>query len=66
MTETTNLSYAEIKEILAIFFDIPTGKIKCWNMNWQFETSSDYIKSKIEQHQRERDAEHKADYSSAL
>lgn len=30
-------------------------------MNWQFETSSDYIKSKIEQHQRERDAEHKVD-----
>lgn len=37
MTETTNLSYAEIKEIIAIFFDLPTGKIKCWNMNWQFE-----------------------------
>ena len=43
MTETANLSYQEVKEIL-----------------------SDYIKSKIEQHQRERDAEHKADYSSAL
>lgn len=61
MTETANLSYQEVKEILAIFFDLPVGKIKCWNMNWQFETSSDYIKSKIEQHQRERDAEHKAD-----
>ena len=59
MTETANLSYQEVKEILAIFFDLPVG-------NWQFETSSDYIKSKIEQHQRERDAEHKADYSSAL
>ena len=50
MTETANLSYQEVKEILAIFFDLP----------------ADYIKSKIEQHQRERDAEHKADYSSAL
>ena len=59
MTETANLSYQEVKEILAIFFDLPVGKIKCWNMSWQFETSSDYIKSKIEQRQRERDAEHK-------
>lgn len=61
MTETTNLSYAEIKEILAIFFDLPTGKIKCWNMNWQFEAGGEYIKNKIEQHQKELDAEHKAE-----
>ena len=51
MTETANLSYQEVKEILAIFFDLPVGKIKCWNMNCQFETSFDYIKSKIEPHQ---------------
>ena len=29
MTETANLSYQEVKEILAIFFDLPVGKIKC-------------------------------------
>lgn len=51
MTETANLSYHEIREILAIFFDLPTGKIKCWNMTWQFETSSDYIKKKIDENE---------------
>lgn len=51
MTETANLSYQEIREILAIFFDLPTGKIKCWNMTWQFETSSDIIKKKIDENE---------------
>lgn len=61
MTETVNLSYQEVREILAIFFDLPVGKIKCWNMTWQFDDSADHIKAKIKQHQDERDAEHKAD-----
>lgn len=61
MTETVNLSSQEVKEILAIFFDLPTGKIKNWNNSWQFDTSADYIKKKIEQRQKERDTAHKTE-----
>lgn len=61
MTETVNLTSQEVKEILAIFFDLPVGKIKNWNNGWQFDDSAEHIKLKIKQHQGERDAEHKAE-----
>lgn len=61
MTPTSKFSYQEIREILSIFFDIPTGKIECWNMKWTIDADKDYLDKKIEQHQAELDAEHKAE-----
>ena len=61
MTETVNLTSQEVKEILAIFFDLPVEKIKNWNNGWQFDASAERIKAKIKQHHDERDAEHKAE-----
>lgn len=52
MTSTTNLSYQEVKEILAIFFNIPEDQLKCWNNQWSFNCSVEYIQAKIDENRK--------------
>lgn len=57
MTSTTNLSYQEIKEVLSIFFGITEDKMKCWNSQWSFDASPDYIQKKIKENKEKLKAD---------
>lgn len=49
MTETTTLTYAEIKKVLSIFFDLPEDEFQCWNTRWSFNASKQYLENKIKE-----------------